>query len=552
MQRTGNPFVDMGLCAIAALTEKESIGELTTEDMKKAFDSYDIISANDMIKSFTMVLTNNTVLGQQAYKKHRKEMYKDLLMVFLENMGEVEGNYTCEICGNAHDFDINNVWNNIITKYGYKPTTVKILGRDFFPLVGSLGNDAQALPSASRAVSICPTCLFAVNYIPISTMLIKRKLICIESTSEILTLGLIKDIVNENKTRISIGNREILGKEEGSTQVYAKLMNIFEELQKSKKYEDLPETAAVYLWLFSNFGTGADCDIIEIPNKALKFIWKVSRESQDFKNEFLGLIAKDKKGRFFDAISYGKDYPGLYPKGKDKGVIPALYEYYQKYVVGKSAEGLEFARKIALRMLEGKDKKAISKIQKSDVFKDEEYRSMARKAIVQLVLDGQGDYCDYLRLFNRDGKHLHTDQYDAYNSIMYYLYNSDAPEIKGEGSVLEFEIKSKHTDKKIKAFAELYFHYYVDDPNGLKRGLDRFRRDILDRFTEFNEFKLKEAFAKIAELYDCDELRLDYDGWLDFITDEEGNRKIYELLFQLRLALAELYRKYNKKEEKVV
>ena len=221
MKRTGNPFVDMGLCAIAALTEKESIGELETGDMKKAFYSYDIVSANDMVKSFTMVFTRNTILGQQSYKKHRKEMYRDLLEVFLENMEEAKGDFICEICGDEHNFDINNVWNDIITKYGYKPKEVKILGRDFFPLVGSLGNDAQALPSASRAVSICPKCLFAVHYIPISTMLIKKKLVCIESTSEIIMLELIKDNVHENKTRISAGDRETLGKKEGSTKLYA-------------------------------------------------------------------------------------------------------------------------------------------------------------------------------------------------------------------------------------------------------------------------------------------------------------------------------------------
>lgn len=552
MKRTGNPFVDMGLCAIAALTEKESIGELETGDMKKAFYSYDIVSANDMVKSFTMVFTRNTILGQQSYKKHRKEMYRDLLEVFLENMEKAKGDFICEICGDEHNFDINNVWNDIITKYGYKPKEVKILGRDFFPLVGSLGNDAQALPSASRAVSICPKCLFAVHYIPISTMLIKKKLVCIESTSEIIMLELIKDNVHENKTRISAGDRETLGKKEGSTKLYAKLLEIFSELRKRQKLENLPDTAAIYLWLFSNFGTGADCDVIEIPNKPLKFIWEVSRQSQDFRNEFIRLIAKDKKGRLFDAINYGKDYPGLYPKGKYKGVMPALYEYYQRYVVGKSEEGLEFARNVALRMLEGKDKKAISRIRKSDVFKDEEYKSMARKVIVQLISDGHKGYDDYIELFNRNGKYLLTDHKEAYNSIMYYLYNSDAPEIKKEGSGLQLEIKSKHTNKKIKAFAELYFHYYVDDPRGLRRGLERFKKDVLDRFKGFNEFRLKDAFARIAELYDCEELRLDYDGWLEFTTDEDGNRRISELLFQLRLAFAELYREYNRREEKVI
>ncbi len=357
MRRSGNPFVDTGLCVIAALGDKSSIEEITIEDLKEIFNKYDIVSANDMVKSFTMVLTNNTVLGQAAYKTHRKEMYKDLLEAFLRSIEEKGEKYTCEICGQSHGFDINDIWNDVVTKYGYKPKDSKVLGRDFFPLVGSLGNDAQALPAASRAVNICPLCLFAVNYIPLGTMLIKGKLICIESTSEMLMLELIKDIAHENKLRVSAGNKEIYGKKESDAQIYVKLMEMFTRLQKVKHYERLPDTAAIYLWLFSNSGTGADCDIIEIPNKPLKFIWEVSRKSEDFKNEFLKLVSKDKGGRLFDAINYGEDYPGLYPKGKDKGVIPELYEYYQRFVVGKSVEALNFARKVAINMLKGKDSK---------------------------------------------------------------------------------------------------------------------------------------------------------------------------------------------------
>lgn len=149
---------------------------------------------------------------------------------------------------------------------------------EIFPLIGSIGNDAQALPSASRMLNICPKCLFAVNYIPLGTMLVKGRLICIESTSESIMIDLTKGIVAENLDRISGGNKEIYGKKEGSSVIYLRLLEYFELLQEVRKQESLPETVAIYLWLFSNSGTGADCDMIEIPNKPLKFIWEVSRK----------------------------------------------------------------------------------------------------------------------------------------------------------------------------------------------------------------------------------------------------------------------------------
>jgi len=555
MKRSGNPFVDMGLCTIAALGEKDSIDEISIEDMEEIFNKYDIASANGMLKSFTMVFTNNTVLGQTAYKAHRIEMYRDLLIAFLKSIREMNGNknkFICEICGQSHDFDINDIWNDIVTKYGYEPKENKVLGRDFFPLIGSLGNDAQALPSASRAVNICPLCLFAVNYIPLGTMLMKGRLICVESTSEVIMLEFIKDIVYENKNRISMGNREIIGRKESDAKIYEKFLKMFTRLQTVKRYEKLPDSVAIYLWLFSNSGTGADCDIIEIPNKPLQFIWEISRKSEDFKNEFLDLVSKDKAKKLFDAICYGEDYEGLYPKGKDNGVKPELYEYYQRFIVGKSVPALEFAKKVARNMLKGKDAKARTKLKKSDIFKEPKNRNIAEKAMFCMVMNGEANYLDYLELFNKEDKYLSVNTLDAYNTIMYYLYNDDAPDIQGEGSSMEQRIKSKNADKKIMAFAELYFNYYVSDSKGLKRGIDRFKKDILDNFKDFGEFKLREAFAKLAEIYDRPDFKFDYDGWLDFITDDEGNKKIYELLFQLRLAFAELYREYKKREESKV
>lgn len=547
MKRAGNPFVDMGLCTIAALAEKNSIEEISVDDIKNVFKKYDISLINSKLKSFTMVFGTNGPLYQNSYKPHNKKLYENILREFLNSVNEDgTGKHICEICGRKHDFDINDVWTDVIKKYGFKIKERKYAGRDFFPLIGSIGNDAQALPSASRTVDICPLCLFAVNYIPLGTMLIKGRLICVESTSEVLMMELVKQLVAENLSRVSLGNGEIYGKKEGAAEIYVRLLSIFTNLQRIKKYEKLPETAAIYIWLFSNSGTGADCDMIEIPNKSLEFIWQMAKKSTDFKNEFLALVNGDKGGRLFDCINYGWDYEGLYPFKKFKGVSPQFYEYYEKLVVGRNVEGLRFAQKIACEMLKDKEPKEIAKLQKNDLFKELSAKSIAKKVIADMVNEGRASYSDYLNLFGKEDKHLYVNENEAFKIIMYYLYNSNYKPERGD-EIMDLKVKSQKTDERIRTFAELYFKYYVlDKEKGLGRGIERFKKDIIDKFKNYKEDWLKDNFVRMAAIYECNQMKLDYDGWLEFITDDEGNKRIYELMFQLRLAFANLYYEYLK------
>ena len=73
IKRTGNPFVDQGLCCIAALAELEHVNQLTIDDLKKVFyrNDINISSINKNLKSFTMVFTNNGPLTQSTYIKKK-------------------------------------------------------------------------------------------------------------------------------------------------------------------------------------------------------------------------------------------------------------------------------------------------------------------------------------------------------------------------------------------------------------------------------------------------------------------------------------------------
>lgn len=550
MNRTGNPFVDTGLYTIAAIMEKKSVNELTINDCREAIKKVDLVNYSKTAKSFTMIFGTNGPLYQYSFRPYNKEIYLGYLNMLLDEADkDDEEGYICEICGKVHKFDINNVWGDIITKYGFKVKERKYIGRDFFPLIGSIGNDAQALPSASRTVSICSLCLYSVNFIPVGTMLIRGRLVCIESTLETIALDLIKQIVYENKLRVSGGNKEIYGKSEGNGEIYNKLLTMFDELRRTRKRAKLPKTVALYIWLFSNSGTGPDCDMIEIPNKALQFIWEMARKPEGLKNELLNLISSNKKSMLFECITYGTDFEGLYPKGKYKGVSRALYEYYQIYVVGRKMEALDYARRIAIKILQDKTEKEIKKLRKSDLFLDRSNVALAKKIIVNMILEGNTCYEDYLNLFSIEGKYLEIDEWKALNIIMYYLYHYNEEVIREEDEIMQLEVESKKTDNKIKAFAKLYFQYYVlDKEKGLGRGIDRFYKDIISRFKTFDEIWLRQNFAKLADVYECKDLDLSYDGWEDFTHDEDGNRRVYELMFQLRLALASLYKQYYSKE----
>ena len=422
IKRTGNPFVDQGLCCIAALAELEHVNQLTIDDLKKVFyrNDIDISSVNKSLKSFTMVFGTNGPLYQNAFKPNNEKIYTEFMQELLNGI-PAEGTLVCECCGKTYGCDINDAWKVVVEEFSLKDKGRKYIGRDFFPLIGSLGNDAQALPCASKIHDICPACLFAVNYIPLSTMLIKGKLVCFESTSEDLMLDLAAKCVKENLVRNAAGEKEILGKKDGPSKIMGKFLEIFSDLSGDYKISDHD---AVYVWCFSNSGTGADCNIIEIPNNALKFLYSLSKKSSELKKEFLAFLSSD-KGYLFESILNGSDCKTLYPFKKKTGASKELYELYQTEIVGRTKGSLRFAEKLAAKSTDGKTQKEREKAISSDMFKKRSERDKIRKTIPEMILSGEASYDDYAALFNPEEEYLKQDTVKDYDPIMYYMYHPD-------------------------------------------------------------------------------------------------------------------------------
>jgi hypothetical protein len=370
---TGNPFVDSGLAVLTRLTGHSEVSEVTFAEVAELVsDGTTLARDNSQLKSFTMVFGTNGVLTQPAYKKAAQNelIYKTIvkrLLVAAQHEG-ADGT-PCELTGILTKFDFHGMCAAALDGAGQKVPERKWIGRDWVPLAGSLGNDAQALPAASRPLHASATALLALQYLPLGLFLHQGRLACYQCTYAPLMQQLTADVVEHNRVRLRAGDVEILGKGEGSSVVFNGLLQRFERLQREKADYHLPPNTTLFLWLFSNSGTGADCRILEIPDLVLHFLWDACLEG--YSAEIRRLVAgesKDPRQQFFTAIREGRDYPNLYPFKKWPGTSQEFYEFYQNRIRGWSGTALAVARRLARLVGEGNDPKRLKELRKPDAF----------------------------------------------------------------------------------------------------------------------------------------------------------------------------------------
>lgn len=548
---TGNPFVDTGLMVILHLAEKDDISKLSYENVVKVFgDGRELAGRNAKLKSFTMVfgrngpLTNGYGYKQGTPSEKNYQIYINLVKGLLtaSQIKEQDG-YICEICGGNTNFNFANLYEKVLSEAGEKIKEGKVLGREWFPLSGSLGSDAQALPSASRAMNICPSCLFPIHYLPMALILLGGKTSVFQSTSQPFSMDLVTGIVNETISRIKAGNGDTIGKKEGTKVLTSRLLNLFENLQKEKKRNNLPDYANLLIWKFSNSGTGADCELEEIPNSALVFLWEAVNYGLRLEiDKLLAKEPKDPRLQLLTAIREGKDCKNLYPYKKNPGVNAELFVLYQLKICNVTKKALTLAQKIASKFLNSLDNKARKNI-KSEFFKDNTNRSKVRRLMAEMAETGELCFDDYAQLFPKISRHPIKVDWKGWDLIRFFLYHSGDKEWEQKFNKILEGGNDVKPHPLIKKASELYFNDYVE-----RRGLERFHKNILKDFKRgaLKRKWLEGVFLRLAEK-GCNEFNVE--NWDEFCCDEEGNPVLYELLFQMRLNLSNLYGN-KKKEEK--
>lgn len=543
---TGNPWVDTGLAVIVAKSGKEKLEDLSEADFDAVVsDGVWLAKANRQLNAFTMVVginspLTNISLNPSMKKENRGRLnpmedtglkqYCTLIKELKESVSKNTGDkFACESCG-------ERPVTKVLARYNKK------IGRDWFPLAGSIGSDAQTLPAASRTARICSLCLLSVQFLPLGAIIVGGKIACFQSTYMELTQLIIAEVFNETDSRLQLlklGEKlSAIGQGKGTRETLIMLTKIMSDLQRNKRIRELPQHTSLNIWLFSNSGQEPDCEVIEIPNEALVFLWDATR---NFRQEIEAILRNEPKRidfQLLECIKRKSEYNGFYPY---KGLKPAskgLFELYQTRVLGNSipalklSEWLAFQIKSRLSTGDKNDEKLVGKLLKENAYgnKEKTVLSKLKGIIAQLAEECLITLKDYTLLFpKRENAHPLSVRNDAFKWIWFYLNHEAINNTKPEGGDNLF------TNPIINTFAKDTFDYYKRE-----RGIKYIKKHILDGFRkgEITTSDLQRWFINLAEIEDG----YTNEAWDDLCRDENGNNVTHEVRFQFRLEMANLYR----------
>jgi hypothetical protein len=479
--------------------------------------------------------------------------YQIVIQALLEDVltGAHSKQVLCECTGILPATNALQVASQRIREQGNAERADFVIGRDWFPLAGSIGNDAQALPSASRSPQISALALLTVQFLPLGVQLLNGQLVLFQSTEPTLTQYIVGEIYRETLQKLEVGSDkvEIRGSKAGTTPTAAILLKYFGDLRSRIRREHLPPHTTVNLWQFSNSGTGASADVTSVPHPALEFLWQASI---DFNTELKQYLQNEKKVKpdyqLLTSIQRGREYLSFYPFKGQKPASIGLFELYQKLIRGRSPAMLQMAQFVASKLRKIQQSpdapKHFKKLEK-DLGQPAPLLRPLKGLLAEWAQAGDFTLNDYALLFPCDvdeqgqcQRPVNVAPFDSWRLVWFYLNHELADVSKpdsGDETVL--------THPKIKQFAADLFSYYEK-----KMRLDQFQKRILQRLRreEITNYDLREAFVRLAE-----EGFEGYtsEAWDDLCRDESGNNVTYEVRFQLRLELSNLYAQSMKRNQ---
>lgn len=597
IELTGNPFVDTGMLTMLAHASKSQADELkieSTSDLVESVMTDDgegfgkwLAKANRQLNSFFMVCTNSALVNSST----NKQLYKlptDRRQWAILNEEDVGWKDYLETLKQLHTELTTGLERDapICESCGERPATsvpkLKRVGRDFFPLAGSLGNDAQALPAGSRAPRVCALCLIAIQWLPLGAIVFNGRLACFQFTEPVLSRYFVEDTYRETRKRLETAKVTdkvaAYGSGGGATPAAQILIDKMFKLQEDIKFYTLPEDVSLNIWAFSNSGASPDCEVFEIHNPALQFLWEAARHHYMEISELLKREDSKKPAtHLLIAIERAGDYGGFYPRklGKiiTKPANPALYELYQTRILSRPRAALEAAKHLAVLVYERlssgdkNEQKFLAQVLKENPrwVKDKDVRVGLRKLIAAFAEEGRFRFEQYVYLFpaaNLDaleeatpenaralwseaGASVRASSY-GWGLLWFYLHhaaNNTLPKSTTDETNItkENEDLAMFTNPKIKQFANDVFAMQLERRGGedKKRGLAFIKRNIVDGFNRNVTNKvLRDWFCILAKTKSEYAIE-DFDA---LCRDEQGREATNEVRFQMRLEITNLYR----------
>jgi len=425
---TGNAMLNNALITIESIAGLNGVAEITPQVLSNHFESLNLHSLNDRFKSYTMLFTKNCLL--KTDKTKGKEVYKTVIQYLINNFSN-EGNYVCEITGLHFDKTFNDLYSEALESAGLTKTEVSkkdtTINRGWFPLIGSLGSDAQALPQARYVVQIHPICIPIMQFLPLSSLLYKRKILLIDSSN----FQFAKEMIKENtqlikkQFELTTENKPIENIKYGKGHYLLHAIKILKQKEFEGDYSDLN------LWSFSNSGTGASCEIERIPNSLIKKLILLAN-NPIIKNELKNILRKEGTAeRFLDALEDNSEWHRLYPNvfgtGRNKeeyeGVSVDFYEAYLQVI--DSSRKIEYAKYLASLIEKYKTDSFNKYLNKRDAYKEKSFDTDLFAVLVKATENGEWDLEHHIEILdNPNNLPLKNNFYSILKPVHYYYYKN--------------------------------------------------------------------------------------------------------------------------------
>lgn len=437
---TGNAMLNNALMTIEALANLNNVSEITPEVLLKLYaepiKGHSLLSLNQRLKSYTMIFSLNNPLVNPAKKADNigPSIYNNILLSIINNC-ETNGSHICEISGlrfekTFEDFykeQIDNLKNKVKSKkldpkkekseLANLDNTDLSINRCWFPLIGGLGSDAQALPQAKFSLRIHPICIAAMQFLPLSALLYKGSILLIDSSNFNFSRTFVKSNTEDVIKRISLTpETESIEniKDFAKGNYLLKALKVLEEKGIEDDYSDLN------LWSFTNSGTGASCEIDRIPNSLIKKLNKLIN-NPEIKNELIRIVEnRNISGNFLNALGDNLEWYGLFPAKNYEGVSVPFMEAYL-HIIG-SERKVQIAKHLAYLINKYKSKSFEKYLIKSDAYNEKEYRMDFYSVLIKATECKEWDI--YLQLQISDSLEAFPVRNTIYNiyKITHYFY----------------------------------------------------------------------------------------------------------------------------------
>lgn len=403
---TGNAMLNNALMTIESLAGLNNVAEITPSVLIDLYTNLDLKEINKRLKSYTMVFSLNNPLVNPAKKRNNagEITYHNLLSAIMNNF-EADGDNTCEVSGLKFNKTFEDFYKDELEQQ--KATLIKeskdekqlkkelrnlektdtSLNRTWFPLIGGLGSDAQALPQAKYTIQIHPICIPILQFLPLSALLYRGGILLVDSSNFELSREFVDantKVVSERIQSVPVNDPVENIRDFAKGDYLIKVLDILTDKEEhEEKYSD------INLWSFSNSGTGASCEIDRVPNSLIRKIGRIYNNKETGNELKMILARKESSSSFIESLEANLDwyllYPNVFGKGKKKveyeGVSPDFIEAYYKEI-GKIGQ-TPIAKYIAGLINKYKSTAFEKILEKTDAWNNPEYRVELYKVLVK-------------------------------------------------------------------------------------------------------------------------------------------------------------------------